>query len=34
MDFVTRSKEGGESREEALVESLKQFIEDFDLSLL
>ena len=32
MDFVTRSKEGGESREEALVESLKQFIEDFDLS--
>ena len=32
MDFVTRSKEGGESREEALVESLKQFIEDSDLS--
>jgi len=32
MDFVTRSKEGGESSEEALVERLKQFVEDSDLS--
>jgi len=32
MDFVTRSKEEGSPREEALVERLKQFIEDFDLS--
>jgi len=32
MDFVTRSKEGGESSEEALVERLKRFVEDSDLS--
>jgi len=32
MDFVTRSKEGGESSEEALVERFKQFVEDSDLS--
>ena len=32
MDFAARSKEGREPNEEALVERLKQFIEDFDLS--
>ena len=32
MDFVTRSKEGGESNEEALVERLRQFVENSDLS--
>lgn len=32
MDFVTRSKEGDESSEEAMVERLKQFVEDSDLS--
>ena len=32
MDFVTRSKEGGESSEEALVERLRQFVESSDLS--
>jgi DNA transposition AAA+ family ATPase len=32
MDFVRRSKEGGESNEEALVERLRQFVENSDLS--
>jgi hypothetical protein len=32
MDFVMHSKKGGESSEEALVEKLKQFVEDFDIS--
>jgi DNA transposition AAA+ family ATPase len=32
MDFVTHSKEGGESSEEALVERLNQFVEHSDLS--
>jgi DNA transposition AAA+ family ATPase len=32
MDFATRSKEGGESNEEALVERLRQFLENSNLS--
>ena len=32
MDFATRSKEGREPNEEALVERLRQFVENSDLS--
>jgi DNA transposition AAA+ family ATPase len=32
MDFVTRSREGEESSERALVARLRQFVEDSDLS--
>src|SRR5262249_22810232 len=32
MDFVMRSKEGREPNEEALLERLRQFVEDSDLS--
>jgi DNA transposition AAA+ family ATPase len=32
MDFVTHSKEGSEPNQEALVERLRQFVENSDLS--
>ena len=32
MDFAARSKEGREPNEEALVERLRQFVENSDLS--
>ena len=32
MDFATRSKEGREPNEEVLVERLRQFVENSDLS--
>ena len=32
MDFATRSKEGREPNDEALLERLRQFVENSDLS--